>query len=403
MAKPSPLRRWTRRLIWLLVLAAIVVFVASAMQPKPVPVDLATVTHGPLVVTVDEDGRTRVRDRYKIAAPLAGNVGRIELRPGDLVEVGVVLARIEPTPPPLLDDRSRAETEARVRSAEAAERQAQAALTRASGARSFADGEARRLEQLGDDATAQELARARFERQGSAQDETSAKFAAQVARYQAEVARVALASIRGNKDSHGQPLEVTAPIAGRVLQILHESEGYVTAGTGLLEIADPSAMEIVVDVLTADAVRIEPGAAATLRAWGGEGELRARVRRIDPAAFTRVSALGVEEQRVNVVLDLVDPHASWQRLGDGFRVDVSIEVWREENAVQVPLSALVRREAGWSTFIHDGDSVHLRPIEVGQQSGLMVQVRGGLEPGERVVIYPSDKVVDGALVADAAG
>jgi len=401
MPKQSPLQRWTRRLVWLLVLAGLAALVVRALQPKPVPVDLATVTRGPLVVTVDEDGRTRVRDRYKIAAPLAGNVARIELRPGDLVQEGAVLARIEPTPPPLLDERSRAEAEARVRSAEAAERQAQAALTRASGARSFTEGEAKRLEQLGDGATAQELARARFDRQGAAQEETSAKFAAQVARYQAQVARVALASIQG-KERRGEQLEVTAPIGGRVLQILHESEGFVSAGTGLLELADPSAMEVVVDVLTADAVRIEPGASATLRAWGGEGELRARVRRIDPAAFTRVSALGVEEQRVNVVLDLVDPHDQWQRLGDGFRVDVSIEVWREDNAVQVPLSALVRREAGWSTFIHDGESVRLRPIEVGAQSGLMVHVRGGLEPGERVVIYPSDKVVDGALVADAA-
>ena len=335
-------RKIVSRVVGAAFLLGVIALIVVASLPKPVPVDAAEVERGVLEVTIDEAGRTRVKDRYTISAPLAGTLARIELRPGDTVEEGAVIGRVEPLAPQLLDDRSRAQAQARVAGALAAQRQARAAVSRAQAALELAEqNEARQsaLAQRGG-ASAQSLDQARFETRARREELTSARFGVRVADYEVRMARAALGSVESGEAT--ESMEITSPVAGRVLRVVQESEGVVQPGTPLVEVGDPAALEVVVDVLTADAVKVEPGAPVSLERWGGEGALEGRVRRVEPSAFTKVSALGVEEQRVNVVIDIDSPRERWTQLGDGYRVEARMQIWREEDALKIPASALFR-------------------------------------------------------------
>jgi len=390
--------RILRTLISLALLGGVVALLVLAWLPKPVPVDVVAVTRATIVVTIDEDGRTRVKDRYTISAPLLGSLARVTLAAGDEVEEGQVVARIVPLPAPLLDPRARAEAEARVAAAAASVRVAEAAVTRARTAKEFADAELERKRSLFDKGsiTRQGLDAATVDAKARGEDQTSASFGVRVAAHELGVARATLGRIRGDAAEKTDSLEVRSPVAGRVLRVMRESEGVIQPGTALLEVGDPAALEIVVDILTTDAIKLAPGAAATIDGWGGE-PLSGRLRLIEPSAFTRMSALGVEEQRVNAILDLVDPRERWAGLGDGYRVDAHITALEAADVVAVPASALFRRDDRWAVFRLAGGVATVATVEVGARAAL-VEVREGLAAGDEVIAYPSDALAEGTEV-----
>jgi HlyD family secretion protein len=395
------LRRWARRGLTILTLLGVIAAIVIALRPRPAEVDTARVRRGTMRVTVDEDGRTRVKDRYVVSAPLSGNVGRIELSPGDAVARGDVLARVVPATPPLLDARSRAEAEARLAAARAQERQARASIERLRGAVEFAEREAGRARQLAGSGglATRELDRVEMELRTRREELASVQFGARVAAHEAEVARAALGRFEPRVASAEQEqLEVTAPVDGVVLRVIQESAGVVQAGASLLELGDPGALEIAVDVLTSDAVRIPIGARVTLDRWGGGEALEGRVRIIEPSAFTQVSALGVEEQRVNVLIDLDTPRERWAALGDGFRVEARIVVSEVEGVLIVPSTAVFRLDEGWAVMVAREGVATRVPIETGARNGVEVEVRAGLEEGDEVIVHPSDRVTDGVAV-----
>lgn len=406
--KPSPrgrrnrwrlVGRWVKRGFLLLLVVGVVALLVRAWLPKPVEVDAQLVERGPMSVTVDEDGRTRVKDRYVISAPLSGRVARIELSPGDPIDEKTVLARIVPVSPPLLDERSQSTAESRVAAAAAAQKQIGAQIVRAEASLEFAKGEQKKIEGLvaSGVAASGELDRARLTVRTAAAELDSLRFGAQVAAHEVSMARAALGHLTKGRGSELEQLAIPAPAKGRVLKVLQQSEGVVQAGTPLLEVGDPGALEIVVDVLTRDGIRIAPGAKVTIDRWGGE-PLEAHVRLVEPAAFTRLSALGVEEQRVNVIVDLDAPRERWAPLGDGYRVEAHITVWHREDAVRIPASAAFRRGDGWAVFVIDGGVARLTPVELGQRNGREAEVVSGLEPPISVVLHPSDRVRDGVEV-----
>lgn len=399
MDKPAGLRKWIRRALIALAVLAVVGLIVVAWIPNPVEVEVAEVSRGPLVVTVNEDGRTRVKDRYTVSAPINGNLARLELDAGDIIEEEQVLARLVPLPPPLLDSRTRAEAKARVDAANAARRQAQAAVNRARYQRDFAKQESERalavVQQGG-------LARSDADRavstyQSSQEELSSANFGARVAEHQHTLAQTALMQLSGQGEE-GEQLEIVSPVAGQVLKVFLKSEGVVQGGTQILEVGDPAALEVVVDVLSQDATRIPRGAPATIERWGGKNPLRGHVRVVEPSAFTKLSALGVEEQRVNVILDMDDAREAWASLGDGYRVEARISVWEGEDVLRVPASAVFRSGEAWATFVVEEGTAVVRAVELGETNGLETEVLSGLDEGETVIAYPSDSVRDGVAV-----
>jgi len=375
----------------------------TLLRPDPVPVNVAPVVRGQLRVTVDEEGETRVRDRFTITAPTAGRLLRSELDAGDAVEPGTLLASIEPLP---LDPRTQAGALARLDAAEATLRAARAQVALTNAALEQARRSTARAEQLREKGTlsaeAHELAVLELTRHE--QETAAARFAADAAEHDVEAARAALLAppdaSAGSARGSGRPapisrVEVHSPAAGRVLRVLEESERIIAAGTPLLEIGDPDSLELVIDVLSTDAVRIRPGARVIVKDWGGEGALEARVRRVEPSGFTKVSALGVEEQRVNVIADLAEPNPA---LGDGYRFEAMIVVWEGPGVLQVPASALFRQAGEWNVFVVEGSRARRRDVTAGQRGGFSAEIREGLAPGETVVLYPSDRLADGVRI-----
>lgn len=396
--------RWVRRGLGIAFVIAVLAMIVVAMMPKPVPVDVAEVEQGALEVTVDEDGRTRVKDRHIVAAPIAGMLARIEKNPGDAITEGEVVARIAPLAAPLLDPRSRAQAEARVAAASAAVRQAQATIDRARTAAEYARNEAGRQRSLlaSGGVAASVAERADVEARTRTEELASAEFGARIAAHELEMARAAVgATGRGGAQARGEEqLDITSPVTGQILKVIQESEGVVQPGTPLLELGDPAALEIVIDVLTSDAIQIEPGDHVVIEHWGGDRPLRGHVRVVEPSAFTRMSALGVEEQRVNVIVDLDEPRETWALLGDGYRVEARIIVWSEADVLKVPASAVFRHGDGWAAFRVVDGKARLTPVEIGRRTGLEVQITSGLERGDTVVVHPSDRVVDGVSVEE---
>jgi HlyD family secretion protein len=368
-----------------------------AWRPKPIPVDMGTVTRGELVVAVEEVAKTRVRDRYVIAAPLAGSLLRIELRPGDRVEAGAVLARIAPMESPLLDPRSRAEAGSRSAAAAAAERQALAAVARAEVASKHADDELERTRSL---VTARSLAedaltRGSLDARLRREELASAKFGVQMAAHEAAMARAALARFGGTRPTDG--FDVPAPITGTVLRVLSQNAGPVQPGTPLIEVGDPAALEVVTEVLSADAVTLTRGARATIERWGG-APLAGHVRLVEPSGFTRLSALGVEEQRVPVVIDLDERRERWAALGDGFRVEVSVVVEQKLSVLRAPIGAVFRHGDGWAAFVVEDGTARLRPVTLGARNDVNVEIVGGAAEGATIVVHPSERVKDAVKV-----
>jgi HlyD family secretion protein len=385
-----------------LLLSAVVIasLFAVALWPSAVSVELARVSRGPLVVTIDEEGRTRVRDRFIVTAPVTGRVLRIELEPGDRAKRGDVIARVQPEAPPLLDARTRAEGQAAVESAEASLGHARAEEQRARAAHAQAERELTRIRRLttAGVTTAQDLDAREADVSLAAEAVNAAAFAVRAASADVERARARLAN--AVPGSVGTTVAVRAPVDGVILQRVRESESLVRAGESLVEVGDPRQMEIVTDLLSTDAVRVTPGARATVEQWGGESTLEAVVRRIEPAGFTKVSALGVEEQRVNVVLDFADSAEEGALLGDGYRVETRIVLWETPNVLKVPTNALFREGTRWAVFVADDGRARRRFVEIGHQTGLETEVASGLAEGTVVIVHPGDLVHDRVRIAN---
>ena len=391
--------KWLRRAAWIALGIGIVTLVVLAWLPKPVLVDTYVARRGPMQITVDESGRTRVKDRHVVSAPITGNLSRIQLRPNDTVERNAVLARIEPLAPTLLDPRTKAETGARLSAAMAAAKQARAALERARLAAAKADRDLEETARLAKNGalSSHALEQAEFERRVRAEEVTSAEFANQVAEHEIEVVRATLRRFSGGQSDE---FAVTSPARGRVLKVLHESAGVVQPSTPLLEIGDPAALEIVSDVLTSDAVHIQPAARVIIERWGGDAPLAGHVRYVEPSAFTRVSALGIEEQRVNVVIDLDDSREKWVALGDGYRVETRIVIWQASDVLTVPSSAAFRQGDGWAVFVVRDKVARRRLVEIGRRNESDFEIPAGLEAGTTVILHPGERVKEGQRVAE---
>ena len=408
-------RAVVRTILALALVAAIVGGIVWSFWPQPVAVEVDTVRRGALRVTVDEDGKTRIKERYVVSTPLGGRLLRIDLDPGDAVSAcETLLATVEPNQPELLDARAVAQAEAKVKAAEAALSRVGPTLQRAQVELDFAKRELARLRPLSGTVETRAISVERLEQaemlyRAREQDYRAATFAEDVAEFELAMAKAALLhtqSPQAGPSPPGDPADpvdkhafkIFSPINGRVLRVLQESATVVPAGARLLELGDPSDLEVEVDVLSGDAVNIRPGARAFLEQWGGERALHATVRRVEPSAFLKISALGVEEQRVNVILDLNDPLEQRGTLGDGFRVEARIVIWEGNYVLQIPTGALFRHRDDWATFVLQDDRAVLRAVKVGHRNSLAAEVVEGLREGDQVILHPSDKVRDGVVV-----
>ncbi|MFO0725370.1 MAG: efflux RND transporter periplasmic adaptor subunit [Myxococcota bacterium] len=391
---------WTFRILTLILAVALGIGATAMMRPQPVQVDVATVQRGLLEQKVVDDGRARVRERYTVSTPVTGTLARLELVEGDLVEPGAVLARLLPLASPLLDPESRRAAEDRLASVIDASQQAQASAARAELAADQSRRDLSRVEALakGGAVASAELDQATVNLKIREAEAASAGFAAKVAAHEIEQARAALRRFTPGAGKAEQ-FVINAPVRGQVLHVLHKSEGVVTAGTALLELGDPGALELVADVLSQDAVSIRPGMTARVLHWGGENPLSAKVRRVEPAAYTKTSALGVEEQRVNVVLDPGGAPEAWRALGDGFALEIEITTWSKPDALKVPTSALFRRGAEWFVFSVDDGHARARAVKLGHRGPLEAEIESGLEAGAVVVVHPGAGVQEGTSVA----
>jgi HlyD family secretion protein len=365
--------------------------VMFAFRPSPQLVDVVSVARGPLLVTVDQEGVSRVRDRYVVTAPVAGQLHRIALEQGDSVQRGQVVALLDPLP---LDSRARQLASARLDAVEDTRRTAVANLEAAQ----EVYAQARRTRERADSLAAQHLISPEQREQAAvteasrASEVDAANFKAQAAAHDVEQARAAL-SLGGTRSA--APFPVHAPVSGRVLRLPERSERVVAAGDTLMALGDPARLEIVADLLSSDAVKVHPGDTMLVEEWGGSQSLVGVLRRVEPAGFTKVSALGVEEQRVNVVGDLVQPAGG---LGDAYRVEVRIVLWRGENVISVPASAIFHGEKGWEAFVVESGRARRRPVTIGHRGAFDVEVVSGLAPGEVVIRQPSDRIEDGVRV-----
>lgn len=391
------MKKWMRIGILLAMLAAIAVAVALALRSSPIGVEAAQIACGPMRVTVDAEGKTRVRDRFVVAAAVTGRLARIELRRGDLVSRGAVLARLDPLPLAPLDPRQTAEARARVAAAEQLRHEADALVARARTDCDQARRDYERAERLAEsgDISRQEFERLRASEQTCRQQLEAAGFKARAAAADVDVAKAALLAIeQAGQSGQAATVLVRAPVGGRVLRVLEESERVVAAGTPLLELSNRT-MEIVIDVLSVDAVKIQPGALVTIESWGGDQSLQARVRLIEPSAFTKISALGIEEQRVNVIADFIESETT---LGDGYRIEAQIVLWEAQDVLQVPTSAIFRKGQGWSVFVIENGLAKERPVEVGHRSPTTAEIRAGVAEGGIVILHPTNQLASGMRV-----
>lgn len=375
--------------------AGVAAAVLWALQPHALLVETAPVTSGVFEQTVSDDGKTRVRERYVVAAPLAGHLERVRFEAGDWVRQGNLIARLNPTAPAFLDARTTRELQARIGAAQAQLARASAESAKVQAQRDQARADLERQSRLSKEGfvspTVREQAELAMRTAERAFD--AARFGQDAAGHDLEQAKAALTRY---KLGVGDTWEVTSPVSGSVLRVVQKSEGPVALGAPLVEIADARSLEIVVDALSQEAVAIRTGMPARVELGRAVPPLAAQVRLVEPEAFTKVSALGVEEQRVNVILDFAEPLDHIQTIGDGFRVDAHIVVFRAETAVRVPVGALFREGDGWAVFVAQGNRAVKRPVKAPRRNSLEAMVEDGLKPGERVVVYPSDSLKDGS-------
>lgn len=392
-----------RIIIWSVIVATVVIALALSFAPRPVMVDLVDVQPGSLVVTLDEEGETRVHDVYMLSAPVAGRVQRIDRHVGDPVIANeTVLAQIEPGDPSFLDPRSEAQARASIQAAEAARDLAAAAVKDAEAQYEFARAEYARMQELVVEGSVsrRDLDSAERDYKARRAGLDTARAALQVRSYELEVARAQLVSPLQTQGAQANCdcIPITAPVSGRILQIVDRSERVVREGDMLMQIGDPRDLEIVVDYLSMDAVKIESGQRVIIDNWGGAARLEGRVRLVEPFGFLKVSALGIEEQRVNVIIDFAD-EGGRERLGHGYQVETRVVLWEIDEALTVPLTALFRDGDNWAMFVEEDGRAQLRRVETGQQNGVVAEVVEGLEAGERVIAHPSDRVADGTRIA----
>lgn len=396
------MRRWSRLLWWMAGLGMVGLVFFVALRPEVVEVETAEVTRGPMKVTIDEEGETRIRRKFVVSAPVTGRVQRIELEPGDVVVRGrTVVASIQAEASPLLDTRTREEAEAARASAQSALGRARAEEQRAMTALNLARRELTREQELDKGGLTTRQAVEARESDVRAAEEAAKAASFVVAAASSELQR-ADARLRPERlDAGGRVLTVVAPVDGVVLRRLRESASVVPAGEPLVEIGDPADLEIVADLLSTDAVQIKPGATVHLEQWGGTQPLQAKVRRVEPSGFMKVSALGVEEQRVNVVMDFVDPKAAAAVLGDGYRAEVRIVTWDAADVVQVPISALFRHGESWAVFVVEGTLARRVDVTIDHRNSQTAEITKGLSVGTRVVVHPPDTLADGVKIREA--
>lgn len=397
----------TRRLLfWLPVIIGGGIVIALLFRPVAVPVDFVSVQRGTIQVSVSDEGKTRVKDVFAVSAPVPGLMRRIDLEAGDPVTAGeTVIARIEPSDPLFLDARTQAEAQAALRAAEAARNLQAATVRRAEAELEFAQAEFNRFLGLAERDTVSEneldSARRRARTAEASLDEARASLNARGA--ELEQARARLMNPNANRAERGADCECVnaySPVSGTVLQVLTKSEGVVASGTPLVEVGDPERLEIVVDLLSTDAVRVEAGQRVLIEAWGGEGVLEGVVTRVEPFGFTKISALGIEEQRVNVRIDLAGARENWSRLGHGYRVEPRIILAEADDVLKVPRAALFRHGDRWAVFVDNGGSALMKDVELGLRNDLEAEIVSGLELGERVIVQPSDRVTENARLQD---
>ena len=384
-SKPRNHRQRPKRWLPWLGAALLVILIVIGFLPQPLPVETARVTQGALRATVNEEGKTRIKQRYVVSAPVTGHLRRIPFKAGAEVEAGkTVLAVIDPVSPAMLDARNRALAEARRDTAAAN-------LDRAREAQRFAANELNRVEKLHLDKSVsqQDLENAQWRETSAAKDLTVAESALRQAGTELKEFP---AGEGATTNMVRVPVEVTSPASGRVLHVWEESTRVVSAGTALLDVGDPTDLEAIIEVLSRDGAAIASGAKVELEQWGGGEPLAGRVRLVEPAAFLKISALGVEEQRVNVVVDLITPYEQRRNLGDNFRVEARIIIWEADQALKVPAGALFRRGQNWGAFVLAGGRAELRRVAVGRSSGSEMQILDGLKEGEEVILYPGDRV-----------
>lgn len=391
-----------RTVAGLLVVAAGALLVLFAW-PQPVAVDMAEIVRGSMTVEVEDQGRTRVRHVYTVSSPIAGKVLRTPRYVGDEVAADeTIVAAMQPMAPAFLDARTREELQAALVAAEAGIELAEHEIHRITAAHDFAQNELRRAEELARKGviSSKTLDKARFDAETGSAALSSAKAQLDMRRSEraSVMARLGDPSPATAFDDSDWRIELRAPVNGRVLRIVQESESVVQAGTPLIEIGDPADLEVVADLLSTDAVQIEPGAAVRIDGWGG-ATVRGKVARVDPAGFTKISTLGIEEQRVRTVIDLVDPPETWSRLGHDFHVIVHVTAWNAEEVVTAPVAALFRKENSWAVYAVRDGRARMTLVEIGRRNNRVAEVRNGLEAGDRVVLHPSDRVEDGTAVA----
>lgn len=384
----------TRHLRLLATIVGMAALAVIALWPHATAVETAAVVRGPLDVTVEADGVTRVRERFVVTAPVAGRLQRVEWEPGDAVQRGAVIARLSPADAPLLDTRTAAELRVAVDAAEAAARQADAERTRARAAAERARVVLAREQELNASGA---TARDDLDAAAAAARTADAALAAAAAAADRAAHDVRFARARLDAPSPTRRIiEVPAPCDGLILRRLRESESVVAAGEALLELGNSRDLEVVADLLSSDAVRVTPGAAVIIADWGGEGTFTGEVRRVEPSGFVKLSALGVEEQRVNVVVSLPEARAT---LGDGYRVGVRILIWHGDDVVKIPLGSLFRRGSDWSVFVADRGRAQLRQVRIGHRSGDEAEVTGGVTTQDVVILHPPDTLTDGIRIS----
>lgn len=410
---------WTRTAVITLVSVGIASAVYLGMRPQPMELELAKAHVGPMEIKVEEEGKTRLRDRYIVSAPLAGYLRRNEWKVGDTVQAGQVVAVLEPLRAEVLDARALSLNEARLRAASAAREGADARLASAEQQLRASEADAtywkqqlareEKLMASGDipaervDRTRSEMKRTDAVRAAAEQAVAQARSEIQRSRAEVEAARVAASNPAVRQQGAAQAAAIRSPVSGRVVKVARQSEGVTAAGEPIIELGNTRGLEVEVELLSSDAVKVSPGTRVRLTRWGGDKPLEARVRLVEPTGFTKISALGVEEQRVRVIADIVSPAEEWARLGEGYRVEASFVLWSGDKVLQVPASALFREGDQWSVFVVENETAKRRAVQVGKRNGLTAEILSGVKDGEQVIPHPDDKIKDGVKVRPQEG
>lgn len=392
-----------RLLLWVIITVVLILVLAYLFKPRAIIVDMAQVTKGALQEIISDEAKTRVHDVYTLSAPVTGHLRRITAEVGDPVErLTTVVAEIEPIDPDFLDPRSEAQAKADIKTAHSALSLAQAEVNQAQAELDFALAEFNRMRELrvSNSVSARELDNSERAYKTTRAALATAQAGLQMRVYELERSKALMLSPSETQTQHGscQCVSITAPVSGRILKVLNKSEGVVMAGTSLLEIGNPEDLEIVVELLSFDAVKVEPGQVVNIKNWGGSQPLTGRVNRIEPIGFMKISALGIEEQRVNVIVDIISEYSRWARLGHGYQVDVEIVLWDGSDLLSVPVTALFRDQGKWAIFVVRDNTAQKKIVRIGHKNAFNVEVVSGLNEGDWYVSHPNNQIADNVKV-----